>query len=81
MGSEPAASNRAGGAAAASKRTPSSEPGRKAQITAELRAMMRDVPISDRLLQVLDQIDAAAAEGDAGRAEAAPPPRAPGAAD
>lgn len=64
MCSEPAATGRPGGAPGARKRGKQAKPDRKAQVTAELRAMMRDVPISERLLQVLDEIDeAAAADG------------------
>jgi len=31
---------------------------KKAQVTDELRAMMRDVPISERLMRVLDELEA-----------------------
>lgn len=58
MSSEPAERPRA------SPPSPAPAPGadqakaKQAQVTDELRAMMRDVPISERLMQVLDSLEA-----------------------
>jgi hypothetical protein len=66
MSSEPAASARPSRPSATRRAAETNAPEvRKTQVSDELQAMMRDVPISARLMQVLDDLENLAAQDEA----------------